>query len=520
MKVALICPPARLRLPDVGVDYSFLDFFQCNLLAPGARETVVGEHLGLGYLASALRLAGHEVEVVDACLEGALRWQDVAARLLAGEPAQLVGFTGSQDVFEENVLIARALRDGGWTGHFVAGQDFCSLNHEVILRTFGEFDSVGRGEGDELIVELAGVVSGGGPLEQIDGLTWRDGASLRVNAARGLICDLDTVAFPNRPGWRLSRASGLAMGMATSRGCGYDRCTFCYPGTFSSVNQPLPGGPWRARSASNVVDEMELLRREYGARRITMVDENYVGFGPAGIERAHRIADELRRRQLDVEYMVNLRSVDVTRELMRSMQASGLSSVFIGLESGTQRVLRYYRKGTSVSAQREVVQLLRELGISLVVGYIFFDPISGIEEIRRSLRFYLDLEQYDVSKFGTRLRVLPGTSLYTEMRRAQTVRGDVWRTDYDLPHPAVETTYALVTGLHRALLPTLLMRRVRRLELAPARARAIMARWEACFFEALTLAEGGLAATDPAVAATIDGWAEELRALLTPAEPA
>jgi anaerobic magnesium-protoporphyrin IX monomethyl ester cyclase len=511
MNVLLICPPATLGLPKLGAKYSFLQFFQSNLLKRYSQETVVGEHLGLEYLTASLERAGYNVTLLDACLFQYADWQQVVSDVCRmNETFELVGFTGSQDVFLENINIARALREAGWEGHFTAGQDFCSLNHKEILRTFPVLDSVCRGEGEGLIVDLANTLAQDGDLGQVQGLTYREGGGLRVNPPRALFENLDTIPFPDRRNWPHSQHAGLAMGIVSSRGCGYNRCTFCYPNVFTSANQPLPGGPWRARSAENVVEELARLSKDYAPARLTFVDENFLGCGERGVERAYQIGREILRRKLGVRYMINIRSVDVDRDLLKLLKESGLCSLFIGFESGSQKILDYYQKGATVSQQTEALEVIQELGIDLVVGYIFFDPISTLEDLKQSFDFYVRLKQYDVSKFSQRLRVLPGTSLYRRMQAEQSVRGDIWCTSYDFSSPQIDTVYALVRGLFLSLLPSLLERSVRTPPLSDDQAEHIISLIEADFQQALEAANCGLDQGDKVIQRMISNWMAEI----------
>jgi anaerobic magnesium-protoporphyrin IX monomethyl ester cyclase len=511
MNVLLICPPATLGLPDLGRNYTFLQFFLSNLFKPNSRTTVVGEHLGLGYLTASLERAGHHVTLLDACLLQYTNWQQVAADLHCMTTSfGLVGFTGSQDVFLENVSIASALRKWGWQSHFIAGQDFCSLNHEEILRKFPMFDSIGRGEGDELIVDLANTLEQGGDLGQVAGLTHRTASGLQVNPSRPLIPELDCLPFPDRRNWSHSQRAGLALGMVSSRGCGYNRCTFCYPSVFTAANQMQPGGPWRARSAENVVEELARISREYDPQRITFVDENFLGCSQLAIERAYQIGHEILRRKLDVKYMINIRSVDVNHDLLKLLQESGLCSLFIGFESGSQKILDYYQKGATVKQQAESLRTIQELGIDLVVGYIFFDPLSTIDDLRQSLAFYMTLNQYDASKFSQRLRVLPGTAIYRRMQAEKTVFGDIWRTTYDFSSTSIDTVYTLVRGLFHVLLPTLLERSANQRFLSDRQSERAIAMMERDFTEAMTAAENGLEHNDPAIQEMITRWSGEI----------
>jgi anaerobic magnesium-protoporphyrin IX monomethyl ester cyclase len=462
MNVLLICPPAKYHQVKLPFQYSFLDSYFANLLRSYARRTLVGEHLGIQYLAGYLKQKGHHCTVFDACMLEYKSDQDVATHLLetySPSDFRIVGFTGSSGVFVENCRIALALRQGGWTSHFIIGHDFCSLNHEEILSSFAVFDSIGRGEGEHLIAELAEALEQNQPLDSISGLTYRAQGQPRVNPCRPLIPDLDTLPFPERPNLQRVLEKGMSPGIVSSRGCGYNRCTFCYPNVFTSTNVLLPGGPWRARSPANLVDEIQQLQETNGVSRITFTDENFLGCGADGKDRAAMIAEEILRRKIRVNYMLNCRSVDIQPALFELLKSSGLDTVFVGLESGSQKLLDIYDKGTTVEKQARSVEILEQLGLRLVTGFIFFDPFSDFEDLHDSILFYLTLNQYDISKYSQLLRVLPGTLLCDELKKEGRVWGDMWHTDYAFSSERMKWCYRQTRALYEKLL-VLLLRRV------------------------------------------------------------
>jgi hypothetical protein len=197
-----------------------------------------------------------------------------------------------------------------------------------------------------------------------------------------------------------------------------------------------------------------------------------------------------------------------------------LCSLFIGFESGSQKILDYYQKGATVPQQARALEIIQDLGIDLVVGYIFFDPISTLEDLRESLHFYVRLNQYDVSKFSQRLRVLPGTLIHKRMQAEQTVFGDIWHTTYDFSSPRIDTVYTLVRGLFFSLLPTLLDRTATNRRLPEKQAEQIISLMERDFRTALDLAEKGLEHEHASVAEIIEQWSSDILQCIADADEA
>ena len=145
------------------------------------------ENLGLRYMASALEHRGHESEIVAFNSGGDV--QPVVQRVLALQP-DIVGlsmvFTGRAREF---CRLAEELRAQRYGGHLVAGGHFACLNSIRLLKDFPAFDSVALGEGEQLIVDLAGHLDA---PENVTGLCFRDRAGgIRTNPSLGNPSNLD-----------------------------------------------------------------------------------------------------------------------------------------------------------------------------------------------------------------------------------------------------------------------------------------------------------------------------------------
>jgi radical SAM superfamily enzyme YgiQ (UPF0313 family) len=139
------------------------------------------ENIGLRYMASALEQRHHSVKILPFNSERDI--SHAVAQTKAFGP-QIVGlsmvFTGRAREFCQ---LAQALRDDGYRGHIIAGGHFASLNSECLLQDFPAFDSVGLGEGEELIVSMA---ENPKHVDRISGLAYRlPNGSIKVNPSKG-----------------------------------------------------------------------------------------------------------------------------------------------------------------------------------------------------------------------------------------------------------------------------------------------------------------------------------------------
>jgi len=295
------------------------------------------ENLGLRYMASALEAAGHQVDIVPFASEYEI--PDVVARVLKDQPE----ITGLSMVFtgrgREFCHLAQALRQAGYRGHLVGGGPFASFNFERLLRDYPEFDSIGLGEGEELICALAANLA---DVSRVDGLCYRrrDG-SIAVNPSKGNPDNLDALAFPKRTTFHSYFDKPIAS-VLTSRGCWRD-CAFCSINAWyrRGGRQEIPH-PQRGEHRNG----NEELYFKHRVRIFNFQDDNF--FLPnAG--KAEQRFEQLRSRLRDegvgqIAIAVKARPDSITYGSIRVLDQLGLFRVFLGVENASETGLRHLNR--------------------------------------------------------------------------------------------------------------------------------------------------------------------------------
>jgi hypothetical protein len=195
----------------------------------------------------------------------------------------------------------------------------------------------------------------------------------------------------------------------SSRGC-YGTCTFCSIRAFYRLSS---GPSWRARSAANVVDEIEQLVERFGIARVNFLDDEFFGAGRKGLERAWAIGEAIRKRRLNITFNIVCRPDSLDEELLRFLKEVGLTHVSVGLESWVPRQLVLYGKRTTVENNRRAVKTLERAGIDYMFFLIPADPYVTAEELIENLdRIEEAGIQHAADGFTfSQLLVFPGTSL-------------------------------------------------------------------------------------------------------------
>jgi len=289
-----------------------------------------------------------------------------------------------------------------------------------LLHDVSALDSVVRGEGDLMFVELVQRVLAGEDWHGVPGVSFRQDRAVVSTPPGPLVANLDDLPFPARDTAGIAIARSRWLRMSTSRGC-YARCTFCSIRAFYG----LQGGPaWRARSPENVVSEIASLMHEYGCERFQFNDDNFIGPGQRGKERAHGFADQVIRHGLGCQFVLRCRADDVERDLFLHLREAGLRAVWLGLESGNQRQLDRLCKATTVEGGRRAISILRDLGIRLAVYLIMFDPDSTLDECLETLRFVATAGVLrNAVGFDNAAYPLDGTELCERLRQQGRLRG-------------------------------------------------------------------------------------------------
>jgi len=151
---------------------------------------------------------------------------------------------------------------------------------------------------------------------------------------------------------------------------------------------------------------MEDLKRTHGVKVFKFNDPNLFGPGPSGRKHMVDICNEIIARKLgELHLMGFCRSNDIDLDVAQMMKQAGFERVLIGIESANPAVLRLFRKGESLQTIRQSVEILRQIGIDIVPGFMIFNPYTTVETLEVDLDF-LDVRKIsksDYLKFKTGL---------------------------------------------------------------------------------------------------------------------
>lgn len=281
-----------------------------------------------------------------------------------------------------------------------------SVEYEYILKHCGA-DFVFLGEVEETLSEIISLPEPIKIVEMrtIDGLAYVENGFVKYHL-RKLRNDLDDYPMPKYRYLAEGKKVYPLCVMETSRSC-HGKCNFCEGYLFRKQNF---NNEYRVKSPERVVDEIENVINQYSCRLFSFSDDNFFADGNKGIERAEEIAKLIIDRKIKMRFTIECRADDVDYSTMSLLKRAGLYKVFVGIESGSQNVLNRYNKGTTVSQNRNAINVLNELHILCHPGHILFDPLTTKDELEETVSFfepYLDSFFSFDEGYDTRLLFFP-----------------------------------------------------------------------------------------------------------------
>ncbi len=372
--------------------------------------------LGLAYIAAVLEKNGFAVKIVDMPVEGVI--EDQLVMILKEFKPSVVGITATTPTIGYSTKLAalckKELPDalvvmGGPHPTAVPGQVLADSNVDVVV----------RGEGEYSFLELAEAFKSGKKFSNIGGISYKDGKNAAHNESRPLIENLDELPFPARhllPMKKYFYVDAKAWPMTTiftSRGCP-GMCLYC------SAHITF-GRDFRARSAKNVVDEVELLVKD-GFREIHFLDDTFT----LDMKRADEICDEIKRRGLKFLWCcpngVRVNTVDA--DLLKRMKEAGCYSLAFGFESGNQQILNNVRKGITLEQSRKAIEMAKAAGIETWGFFMMGLPGETEQTVRDTINFAKELDP-DIAKFHITIP-LPGTELFELWKKEGVIKTEDW----------------------------------------------------------------------------------------------
>lgn len=266
------------------------------------------------------------------------------------------------------------------------------------------------GEGEESFYELIQhYASEAEPPKSILGTAVLVDGKVIINPERPLIKDINLLPAPNRKKINLNlylqawkeRHGYSTVSVSTMRGCPYT-CKWC--------SRAVYGGTYRRKSPALVVEELASISHTYNPDRIWFVDDVFT----ISHKWLAEFEQEVSRKKLQINYEIITRADRLNEEVIDLLKKSGCVKIWIGAESGSQKIIDAMDRRVDVKKVRDMIKLSQQKGISagtfIMLGY----PGETIDDIRETI---VHLKEANPDEYTVTIAYpITGTPLYNEIK--------------------------------------------------------------------------------------------------------
>ncbi|MBS1610828.1 MAG: B12-binding domain-containing radical SAM protein [Bacteroidetes bacterium] len=403
--------------------------------------------LGTLYAASLLRRNGYNVSLFDNMFSHSAA--DILPSLEKINPTIFVLYDDGFNYLTKMCLTN--MREAAFEMIKMAKQRNCIVivsssdatdHYEKYLQQGADF--ILSGEAELTLLELVNKISGKqNNFIEISGIVYRQNNAVVKTSRRTVLRDLDTLPLPAwdlmdmepyRKSW-LKHAGYFSMNIATTRGCPF-KCNWCA--------KPIYGNRYNSRSPQNVIAELKLLKEKFNYDHIWFCDDIF-GLKPGWV---HEFADLVQKENIHFKFKIQARAdLMIQENYIRDLARAGCENVWMGAESGSQKILDAMGKGTKLEQIYTATTLLKKNNIRPAFFIQFGYPGETKEDIKRTIRMINKLLPAEI---GISVSYpLPGTPFY-ERVKADLKEKTNW-TDSDELALMFHNTYqpAFYKQLHR-----------------------------------------------------------------------
>lgn len=370
--------------------------------------------IGLGYITTAIKRAGFDFDILDI---DCYRYSDeYISNFLKDNEYDIVCMGCMVTGYKIIKSLAEQIKEFYPKTKIIVGNSVAtSIVNTLLTKT--KVDIAVIGEGDKTIVDLLNTIATGGRLDNVRGISFKDGCKIITTPANELIKNISSLPFIDFDIFNIDtyiqsskvsvseplmvpRDKVRALPVNTARGC-IASCDFCY--------HVFKGIPYRYRSADSIVDEIRLLVERYSLNYIFFWDELTLFSKKQTLELAEKIIEKNVRFYWTGNCRAGLFNDEQDLKIMEKMKKAGCVGVGYSLESADSDILKAMNKHTTIEQFSRQTELLHKAGLtvwtSLVLGY----PQETPETIKKTFDCCIQNKIYPSSGY---LLPQPGSGMY------------------------------------------------------------------------------------------------------------
>jgi radical SAM superfamily enzyme YgiQ (UPF0313 family) len=387
--------------------------------------------LSLLYTASLIQREGFEVRLIDA--NGVNLSLSKLSREIREYKPQVLFIRAAFDTQEEDLKVLKMAKSLGNCKTVLRNKiisEVPQLRDILLKREY--VDIFLNQEPESVIIPLLKALEENSDLAGVRGISFKKKGKIFTNPPAELLEKLDCLPFPayhllpDLKPYHTGVMGPIFATVITSRGCPFN-CTFCAYGK----------AKYRVRSPENVVEELTWLKEEFNLKNFLFFDD-LIGLKKGRME---RLCSLMLEKDLKLKWVCCTRANLINREMLKLMKEAGCREVALGVESGSEKVLRRTKKGIELKDIREAAGLIKEAGILFYAMFILGLPGETEETVKETINFVKEIDPfYAQFCFST---PFPNTEAYSYYEKNNLLLTKDWERYFPLGDFPIARTKAL-----------------------------------------------------------------------------
>ncbi|MDD5773552.1 MAG: radical SAM protein [bacterium] len=373
----------------------------------------IGSHnppINLLYLSAVTEKNGFKTQILDA---EAIKFSIglTVQEILKIEP-KFLAITAMTLSIETAFLIAKKVKAANKEIPIIIGGIHLTSLPEKTMTDYQYFDIGVIGEGEITIIELLNALTKKTTLEKVKGIIYRENGRLKTTPERTFIENLNELPLPPfnllsgfpkkyRPSFQKFKRLPSTL-LLTSRGCPY-QCIYC-----DSIGLK---NSYRSYSTDYILKLVKYLQNDFGIKDINFHDDCFT------LQRKNtiKLCNALTEENIGLTWSCQTRVDLVDLELLQLMKKAGCWSVAFGIESGSQKVLDYFKKGITLEKTRQALDWCKSAGLETIGFIIMGHPLETKETMEETLSFLKQINiNYILPLYFT---PFPNSESFTEIEK-------------------------------------------------------------------------------------------------------
>lgn len=361
--------------------------------------------IGMAYVSSSLKKAGHNVHILNLNFENR-PVKELLQEYISKYHIDIVETGGLITHYHMVKEVVDTVKEIDSKVYTLVGGGIITGAPEVVMQGIQNADFGVFGEGEITNCEVSRAIEGEIPFSKVDGLIYRkricdkNDTSFECykNQPRKEIEDLDSIPWPDYKGFSLDkmleRSPKKYVTMSTGRSCVF-HCTFCFH---------TSGQKYRQRSLDGFFKELDYLVDEYGIDNIYITDELFA----CNQKRLDEFCERIKN--YNILWAIQLRVNVANKKMLQQLKDSGCIIISYGLESADDSILASMKKGINIKQIEQALRDSYEVGISAHGAFIFGDINEDLNTVETTLQWWREHAEYNIGL--AMIQVYPGTYLY------------------------------------------------------------------------------------------------------------